>query len=444
MSLTLIDPAESTPVARALMSGDWDDKTIQRLPLEEPKLGRLLMAVAANPMLGAGREPVGMEQAAVLLGAERLKHATLWHLLVEGLTDSRHRSDAVTFAGHGVAIAQAFGFSNHHAVSMGLASRLGAMLLRCEKPVSRVILRILDSAPADYRGHFETQLFGLDGKERLARLCDERGVPEDLRACITPSQGSAEDRFVKELLSRALADTVETRGEARRPIAELSSILEMRTQPFEVPPPSNPDEMMAAFGELLQAVRERDEDIVALEEELTDTRESLERAMSAGQDDLLPPPETFRRVHLEVARCNRYKRHLSVVAVRVEKIPSPLSEYERLSEVARMISDRIRSTDMLGQIDGDKLLIILPETPLSGARIFAERTEHFIRNTPVDYNGASVPVRAQLYSADLSQEEKPDAKALMMTAITGAESMGPEQRIGWNQTGLRMWRTSAR
>jgi hypothetical protein len=444
VSLSLVDPSETTPVVEALMTGAWDDKTIQRLSRETPALGALLMAVAANKTLGSGREPSSMEQSAVLLGAERLKHATLWFLVVDTLKDAGHRSDAITYAGHAMALAEKWGIAAHKAVSIGLGARFGAMLLRSEKPVSRVILRILDTAPVGHRDEFEQFVFQTTAEQRVHQLCLDQGVPGDLIDCLAPAPMSQESRFVAEVLEAALADTAATRAAARYQIAEIAGMLRMRTRPFEAPTPSSPEELLAAFGEVLRELSVRDDDIVALEEELVDTREALQRAMDGTDGDLLPPPETYRRVNLEVARATRYKRNLSIVAVKVMQTPGPLTAHERLAEVALMIQERMRSTDMLGQIDGEKLLIILPETPLQGARIFAERTEHFIRNNPIDYQGAAVPVRAQLYSTDLSQETKPDPKTFMFAAIQGAEEMEPERKTDHNTHGLRMWRSHGR
>ena len=438
MALTLIPPA-ATPVVQEFLESSWDERTLQRLPDEEPELGQLLMGLVANGYLGLERETASMDQAAVLLGSDRLEHAALWYLIMNALTEERHCSDAVTLGGYGLSLAGAWRFDPYRAVSLGLGARFGSLLLRCEKPVSAPIQRILDTARPPFREQFETEIFGLSGRERAELFTEQNAIPAKLRECLVDPVDPKEQRFTQDLLDRACAGEREDRDAARRPILELSDILRLSTIPFELPP-RTPDELMGAFGEALGAIRDRDERIETLQNELDKVSQALELA-TLDRSDLMSPPETLRQVTVEVDRANRYKRKLSILAVKIEETPSPLSAAEQMAGAGELLERVVRSMDSVGQIDKDKLLVILPETPLKGARSCAERIEYFIRTTPIDHEGTAIPIRARFYATDLSQEKSPDAEAFVSRAVVGADSMNPSERTACNTEGLRMWRS---
>jgi diguanylate cyclase (GGDEF)-like protein len=63
-----------------------------------------------------------------------------------------------------------------------------------------------------------------------------------------------------------------------------------------------------------------------------------------------------------------------------------------LKEVAKIIRESIRSTDIAGRYGGDEFVILLPETPLSDALVVAEKIRRKFSRHPIQVNDKSFNV----------------------------------------------------
>jgi diguanylate cyclase (GGDEF)-like protein len=90
----------------------------------------------------------------------------------------------------------------------------------------------------------------------------------------------------------------------------------------------------------------------------------------------------------EVKRCLRYKKKLSLLFIdvdgfkRINDTFGHLVGSRALAELAQVFRKIVRETDIIGRYGGDEFVVILPETPLSGAMVIAER----IRKKVEDYD----------------------------------------------------------
>ncbi len=89
----------------------------------------------------------------------------------------------------------------------------------------------------------------------------------------------------------------------------------------------------------------------------------------------------------EVKRCLRYKKKLSLLFIdvdgfkRINDTFGHLVGSRALAELAQVFRKIVRETDVIGRYGGDEFVVILPDTPLSGAMVIAER----IRKKVEDY-----------------------------------------------------------
>lgn len=89
----------------------------------------------------------------------------------------------------------------------------------------------------------------------------------------------------------------------------------------------------------------------------------------------------------EVKRCLRYKKKVSLLFVdvdgfkRINDTFGHLVGSQALAEMGQVFKQILRETDIVGRYGGDEFVIVLPETPLNGAMIIAER----IRKKVEDY-----------------------------------------------------------
>jgi diguanylate cyclase (GGDEF)-like protein len=81
----------------------------------------------------------------------------------------------------------------------------------------------------------------------------------------------------------------------------------------------------------------------------------------------------------DVKRCLRYKKKVSLLFIDVDgfkKINDTFGHLvgsQALAEMGQVFKRIVRETDVVGRYGGDEFVIVLPETPLNGAMVIAER-----------------------------------------------------------------------
>jgi diguanylate cyclase (GGDEF)-like protein len=89
----------------------------------------------------------------------------------------------------------------------------------------------------------------------------------------------------------------------------------------------------------------------------------------------------------EIKRCLRYKKKVSLLFIdidgfkRINDTFGHLVGSQALAEMGQVFRRILRETDVVGRYGGDEFVIVLPETPLNGAMVIAER----IRKKVEDY-----------------------------------------------------------
>jgi diguanylate cyclase (GGDEF)-like protein len=80
-----------------------------------------------------------------------------------------------------------------------------------------------------------------------------------------------------------------------------------------------------------------------------------------------------------VNRCLRYKKKVSLLFIDIDGFKQINDTFghlvgsQALAEVGQVFKQMVREADIVGRYGGDEFIIILPETPLNGAMIIAER-----------------------------------------------------------------------
>lgn len=81
----------------------------------------------------------------------------------------------------------------------------------------------------------------------------------------------------------------------------------------------------------------------------------------------------------EVKRCLRYKKKVSLLFIDIDSFKQINDTFghligsQALAEMGQVLRMIVRESDVLGRYGGDEFMVILPETPLSGAMAIAER-----------------------------------------------------------------------
>ncbi len=115
------------------------------------------------------------------------------------------------------------------------------------------------------------------------------------------------------------------------------------------------------------------------EQVLRRTRELEKLAISDGLTGLYNRRHSFALLEREMKTAQRYGRDLCVIMIDVDDFKRINDERGHrsgdavLAEIARTIRLHLRASDIAGRYGGEEFLVVLPETPLEGAIILAER-----------------------------------------------------------------------
>ena len=131
----------------------------------------------------------------------------------------------------------------------------------------------------------------------------------------------------------------------------------------------------------------------------------------------------IERLEAEWIRCQRYKRPLSLVLLDVDFFKQVNDRYghgtgdKALDSVARVVEQSVRRVDTVGRLGGDEFLLVLPETPQTGALEVAARLSARSRNLTLQSDQVPPPTFTfSLGVASWPDVEAGDSNALLQAA----------------------------
>lgn len=116
----------------------------------------------------------------------------------------------------------------------------------------------------------------------------------------------------------------------------------------------------------------------------------------------------------EFIRAKRYKSELCIAIIDIDFFKKINDSYGHLcgdfilKEVAYLISENFRKTDMVFRFGGEEFVVILPETPISQVSIPLERLRQTVEQNNFSYNGnklkVTISIGAALNNAETTEE----------------------------------------
>jgi diguanylate cyclase (GGDEF)-like protein len=140
----------------------------------------------------------------------------------------------------------------------------------------------------------------------------------------------------------------------------------------------------------------------------------FKEVQNQARTDSLTKLANYRAFHEilrgEIRRSVRYVRPLALLMIDLDNFKGindrfghPAGDFA-LKEVSQIIRGYVRREDLAARYGGDELAVILPETPLAGARIVAERILDLVRSHPFTWEGGQIPISLSMGLAELSPE----------------------------------------
>lgn len=118
------------------------------------------------------------------------------------------------------------------------------------------------------------------------------------------------------------------------------------------------------------------------------------------------------------ARHQRYGNALSLVMLDIDHFKRVNDTYGHqagdkvIEQVARLLHEHVRESDVAGRYGGEEFGVVLSDTDSAGGQIFAERLRKAVEASLVQYNGQDIRFTVSLGVADLSQPANDHAELI--------------------------------
>lgn len=311
--------------------------------------------------------------------------------------------------------------------------------------VSRTCLIVDDSALAratlrrtlEEAGLFARVEEAANGAEALQMLAGEGGEQVDLVLCDLRMPGvdgfTFLDRFLGSSRSRGIPVIVLTgEDELDTKVRALEAgAADYVTKPFEGP-------------ELLARVKVHQK-MKQLRDQLQEANERLaELALRDPLTDLFNRRHWEHILELEVERCRRHRRPLSVLMLDIDHFKSINDRHGHasgdrvLAAVAAVLREGVRAQDSVARVGGEEFTVLLPETGYEEALTIAERLRRQVRSLDLQEGrrpegGSRLRVRLSVGVATAEDLEGAGPRTLMEAADGGlyeAKEGGRDRVVG--------------
>jgi diguanylate cyclase (GGDEF)-like protein len=151
-----------------------------------------------------------------------------------------------------------------------------------------------------------------------------------------------------------------------------------------------------------------------------------EELRSRAETDPLTGAANRRRFHqaleIECLRFGRNRLPLSVLMIDLDSFKDVNDRYGHpvgdtvLRTVAQLLLLSLRKTDLLSRYGGEEFAVLLPETPLTGAMVIAERIRQTIRQKPIVADGCLLEVSISVGVASHVEDSEASPEVLLKKA----------------------------
>ncbi len=445
-------PALAMRLLELVKSEDYQ-KLAETIRLD-PALAARVLGLANSPLYRSGpKEITSLETAISLLGTDVIKNLALSFAVArnfphKGQTPSgfdleKFWKRAVSNAVSARLLAQKGALEDDHLFTAGLLLDIGVLLLYLL--LEEDYLRVFDEKEISDRPLWEIErdLFGFTHAEAGAYFLRSWHLPEHIVEDVhyhhrwekAPEEFREHARLLhlasllsgiyfsekkSEKYDRALKEIPELLGFSEQETIKLIDRVATECQNifafFDLP-----DEGVPPYSELLEEAYEELEKLSLncalilrqLKEEKKRTEELARRLKAAnerfrllsildGLTELYNHRYFQERLKEEFERARRYRHAISLIMLDIDYFKRINDSYGHLAgdfilkELARLIRQNIRKSDIPARYGGEEFAIILPETDLKGASILGERLRERVEKEPFHFEEHRITVTISL------------------------------------------------
>lgn len=130
----------------------------------------------------------------------------------------------------------------------------------------------------------------------------------------------------------------------------------------------------------------------------------------------------FYLLELEFAKARRYKSQISIMIVDIDGLKQYNEQYGRetgdliIKKVAKILRNNIRLSDIVGRLEGDRFVLILPQISKNGVTEMADRIRYLIEKSWLSENEEKIIVTASVGTASYPNFKVTDWKDMLKAA----------------------------
>ncbi len=423
----------------------------------DPALSARVLALANSPLYRAGHEEItSIETAIALLGTELIKNIALSFIIARDLKPRGFREMAFDFerfwkraVSHAVAarlLAQKSGEKEDHLFTSALLMDIGVIVFYLV--LGEEYLRVFDEKEVTEKPIYEIEeeFFGFSHPEVGAYLFEEWKLPEhvvgdirfhhhwyrapqtfqiharllsfaDLIGGIYFSYHSTSkyQKALEEIPSALKLSKEEVIGLIDQVALECREIFAFFDLPQEKLPPYSEileeskaelEKLSISYVLLLRELKEEKKRVEELARRLKAANEKLRKlSVLDGLTELYNHRYFHERLQEEFERARRYRRNLALIMLDIDHFKKINDSYGHLfgdfvlKELARLIRDNLRKSDIAARYGGEEFALILPETEIQGATALGERLRQEVARHVFRMDGISVNITISLGAA---------------------------------------------
>jgi diguanylate cyclase (GGDEF)-like protein len=468
-------PSPPGIVVRILEAVQNDDQcfaNLGRIVAADPALAVKLLKVANSSMYGCNGKVQSIESALTILGISALKNIALTFIIVrtmhsdaDGFFDFKYFwKRAVTAAVAARTLAQQVGQDSDTLFVSALLQDIGVLVLfhHCTDTYMEVLVQKNSRARS---GHdIEHELLGFCHAGLGGTLLKDWGLPEKIYLPIfyshRPQSVPDSHRTTLDILN--LADRISATYHGSQSSVNMVEVLDVLTLRYNLTEQEAknlidslagqanevmdffdiPNNKIKPFSEMLQeANQELGKLNIGYEQLFMDLKQSKEES-SIYVTKLLEANKRYRQLAYrdeltglynnryfqeamenELDRSKRYQRPLSLIFFDIDlfkEINDRLGHLVgdvALREVAKQVSQVMRTSDIVVRYGGDEFAIIMPETDKAGLEAFAERIRHSIEAMTITVDGVPLQLTISVGgTATSGKQKKVDEIAIIAAA----------------------------
>ncbi len=436
-----------------------DYKKLAELIRLDPALSARVLAIANSPLYRGERgEITSIETAIALLGTDLIKNIALSFILARDFKPRGFKEMAFDFerfwkraVSQAVAarlLAQVVNEKEDHLFTSALLMDTGVIVFYLL--LGEDYLRVFDEKEVSERPlcDIEEEFYGFSHADIGAYLFEKWKLPDhivediryhhhwekapkeyrthaqllyysDLLGGIYFSYHSAEkyQSALDEIPKRLNLSEEEVKEIIDRVAIECRDIFAFFDLPQEQIPPYSEileeskaelEKLSISYALLLRQLKEEKKRVEELARRLKAANEKLRKlSILDGLTELYNHRYFQERLHEEFERARRYKRNLSVIMIDIDHFKKINDTYGHLfgdfvlRELARIIKENLRKSDIAARYGGEEFAIILPETEIQGATTLGERLRRKVEEHTFQMDGISVKVTISLGVASI-------------------------------------------